>query len=69
MPAKAPASSVAFVADGIRASMRESDLRNIWHKAALGAESSTPVELQRALRTEFDFWGPIIRASGFTPEA
>lgn len=69
MPAKAPASLVALVADGIRASMREADLRGVWHKAALGAESSTPQELQRALRTEFDFWGPIIRASGFTPEA
>ena len=30
----------------------------------------TPLaELQAALRSEHDFWGPIVKASGFTPEA
>lgn len=69
MPAKAPATTIAVVAEGIRAALREPDVRNVWQKVALGAESSTPAELQRALRTEYDFWSPIIRASGFTPEA
>lgn len=69
MPAKAPAPVIASIAEGIRAALREPDVRDVWHKAALAAESSTPPELQRALRTEYDFWSPIIRASGFTPEA
>jgi hypothetical protein len=32
-------------------------------------EASTPAELQAWLRNEHDFWGPVVRASGFTPEA
>lgn len=69
MPAKTPAAVIASAADGIRAALREPDIREVWRKVALSAESSTPAELQRAQRTEHDFWGPIIRASGFTPEA
>jgi tripartite-type tricarboxylate transporter receptor subunit TctC len=69
MPAKTPAAVIASAAEGLQDALREPDVRDVWQKAALSAESSTPAELQRALRTEYDFWGPIIRESGFTPEA
>ena len=65
MPAKTPAATVQLTAEA----QREPEVQDIWHKAGLAAESSTPGELQQALRREHDFWGPIIRASGFTPEA
>ena len=69
MPAKTPAGVIASAAEGIHDALREPDVRDVWQKAALSAESSTPAALQRALRAEYDFWGPIIRESGFTPEA
>lgn len=68
MPAKTPAAAIASTAAGIHDALREPDVREVWQKVALSAESSTPAELQRALRTGYDFWGPIIRSSGFTPE-
>ena len=69
MPAKAPVALVATAADSLVAALREPDIRETWNKLGLGAEGSTSAELQRALRNEYDFWGPIIKASGFTPES
>ena len=39
------------------------------HKVAIAPEGTEASELLVALRKEHDFWGPIIKASGFTPEA
>ncbi|MFC5523542.1 tripartite tricarboxylate transporter substrate-binding protein [Polaromonas jejuensis] len=69
MPRNTPTQQVAAAAEALGAALKEPDTQEAWRKLGLSAESSTPVQLQRALRTEFDFWGPIIRASGFTPEA
>jgi tripartite-type tricarboxylate transporter receptor subunit TctC len=69
MPAKTSPAVIASAAGGIRAALQEPDVRDVWQKIALSAESSTPAQLQGALRAEYDFWGPILRASGFTPEA
>ncbi len=69
MPAKAPAAAIASASDAMRAALGEPEVQALWRKTGLHPDSSTPAELQRAMRTEHDFWGPIIRASGFTPEA
>ena len=69
MPARTPDDLIASAADVIRAALLEPDVRDLWQRIALSAESSTPAELRTALRTEHDFWGPVIRASGFSPEA
>ena len=69
MPARTPPAVVASAAEAIQSALREPDVRDVWQKGALYAESSSPAELQVTLRRDFDFWGPVIRASGFTPEA
>ena len=60
---------VSAAHQGIDAATREPGVRDAWQAIAMMAESSLPAELQSALRAEYDFWGTIIRASGFTPEA
>lgn len=69
MPRQAPTQLVTLAAVEIRAMLQEQEVRDIWAKMGLSPISSTPAELQRAMRKEHDLWGPIIRASGFTPEA
>lgn len=69
MPAKTSTATVAAASEGIRAALREPEVQELWRKTGLSAEGSTPADLHRALRSEHDFWGPIIRASGFTPDA
>jgi tripartite-type tricarboxylate transporter receptor subunit TctC len=69
MPAKTPASAIATAADAIRIAMHEPEVRHVLGSVAMSAEGSTPAELQHILRSEYDFWGPLIRASGFTAES
>lgn len=69
MPAKTASPVIDAASGSLSAVLREPEVREIWQKNALSAVSSTPGELRKALRTEHDFWGPIVRASGFTPEA
>lgn len=64
-----PADAAAAASEAIRALMLEPDVREAWTRTGLRPEASTPDALRAAQRAEHDFWGPIIRASGFTPEA
>ena len=69
MPARTPSTMVAAVADAWRATAQDADVREAFDRVGIRVEASTPAELQAALRSEHDFWGPIVKASGFTPEA
>ena len=69
MPRAAPAALAATVADEVRSMITEPEVRETWARIGLSTISSTPGELQAALRKEHDFWGPIIKASGFTAES
>ncbi|MEO6746743.1 MAG: tripartite tricarboxylate transporter substrate-binding protein [Caldimonas sp.] len=69
MPARTPAPAVAALADVWRAVAQDADVRETFERVGVRVEASTPAELQAALRSEHDFWGPVVKASGFTPEA
>lgn len=69
MPAKTPPGAIAAAAEAIRVSMRQPDVCRVLSAIAVSAEGSTPAELQHRLRSEYDFWGPLIHASGFTAES
>ncbi len=68
-PGRTPARVVQGVADTANAMLGEPEVRDAWARLGLLTTGSTPSELASALRAEHDFWGPIIKASGFTPEA
>ncbi len=57
------------LANQTRVLLAEPGVRETWSGLGLAATASTPAELRAALRKEHDFWGPIIQASGFTPDA
>jgi tripartite-type tricarboxylate transporter receptor subunit TctC len=65
----ASTTTVAIAANSIRAIAQEADLRETWEKVGLAVETSTPEQLREAMRTEYDFWGPLVKGSGFTPES
>lgn len=69
MPRHAPSALAATVAEEVRSMLMEAEARETWARIGLSTISSTPAELQAALRKEYDFWGPVIKASGFTPES
>ncbi|HWH73083.1 MAG TPA: tripartite tricarboxylate transporter substrate-binding protein, partial [Methylibium sp.] len=67
-PAQAAASLQDALAEEVRAMLMEADAREAWARLGLVATSSSPAEIRAALRKEYDFWGPLIKASSFTPE-
>jgi tripartite-type tricarboxylate transporter receptor subunit TctC len=69
MSSKSSPAAVTLAANAIRVALQEPELRGVWQRAALSVESSSPTELRSVHRAEYEFWGPIIKASGFTPEA
>jgi tripartite-type tricarboxylate transporter receptor subunit TctC len=69
MPARSSGATIAAAAEAIRAATLEADLRETWEKAGLAVETGTPAQLRDAMRAEHDFWGPLVKGSGFTPES
>jgi len=68
-PARTPSASVAAIAEAWRSAAQDADVRETFEKVGLRVEALAPADLQAALRREHDFWGPVVKASGFTPEA
>jgi tripartite-type tricarboxylate transporter receptor subunit TctC len=68
VPARTPTATVQAASDALRAVLREPDVRDAWERTGLLLESSTPDALRAAMRADYAFWGPLISASGFTPE-
>lgn len=68
-PAGAPPAVQEALSAQVRALLAEPDVHEAWARLGLANTASSTAEIRAALRTEHDFWGPIIRASGFTPEA
>lgn len=69
MPARTPAATVQAAADALRAVAQEPDVRDTFERTGLIAESNTPAQLLAAMRSEHEFWGPVVKSSGFTPES
>ncbi len=59
---------IARLAEQIQAASNEADVRETWAKTGLAVAVCTPDQLAASMRREHDFWGPIVKASGFTPE-
>lgn len=69
MPGRTPPVIVQATADALRAVLAEPEVRDTWERSSLHLESHSPAQLQAAMRQEHDFWGPVVKSSGFTPES
>jgi tripartite-type tricarboxylate transporter receptor subunit TctC len=67
MPSKTPAAVAARAADAVRAAVQQKDMEEKFAKFGMVNTGSTPAELARRLKADFDFWGPVVKSTGFTP--
>ena len=67
-PAKTPPATVARLSAIISEAVRNPDLRAKISAVGLDPTGTTPQELAAIQKRDYDFWGPIIAASGFKPE-
>ena len=68
-PARTPASVVSMASTVINAALSEPVVVDALAVMGLQARGSTPAEMARSHREEFDRWGPIIRKVGFKAES
>jgi tripartite-type tricarboxylate transporter receptor subunit TctC len=67
-PPKLSAASVNRYRDAIIASMGEADVKASFDKQGLLVKTSTPDELTRIARAEFDLWSGVVKSANIRPE-
>ncbi len=66
-PAKTPPAVAARAAQAVRGALAQPDLAENSAKFAIQPAPSTPEELARRLKADYDYWGPVVKSVGFTP--
>ncbi|PTT75359.1 hypothetical protein DBR42_29095 [Pelomonas sp. HMWF004] len=68
LPAKAPQAVVDKLADIARAAAREPAVIEALAKLGFEPLSLSPADYAKRLATERDYWGPVVKASGFSSD-
>ena len=66
-PARTPKDTVERLSTAIIEAIRSPDMRQKIDAMGLEPTGTTPAELARIHRSDYDKWGPVIKASGFKP--
>jgi tripartite-type tricarboxylate transporter receptor subunit TctC len=68
MPAKAPAAEVAQLNAAVRAALTTPEVREAFKKMNFKPRGESPDEFARLIRSDYEVWGPVVKATGFTVE-
>jgi tripartite-type tricarboxylate transporter receptor subunit TctC len=68
VPANTPAEAVNRLNAAIRAVVNSDVFKTALAKLSVDPAGETPKEFAQLVKSDFDRWGPIVQASGFTPE-
>jgi len=68
-PAKTPKETIDRLAAAINDGIRAADVREKLEAMGMEPTGLGPAELARIHKTDYDKWGPVIKASGFKPES
>ncbi len=68
VPAKTPPETVAKIGASIQEALRSPEVRERFAQVGVDLRSTTPAEMQAIVKSQFETWGPIVKASGFTAE-
>jgi tripartite-type tricarboxylate transporter receptor subunit TctC len=68
VPANTPAETVNHLNAAIRARVNSDVFKSGLAKLSVDPAGETPREFAQLVKSDFDRWGPIVQASGFTPE-
>ncbi|CAN7697725.1 tripartite tricarboxylate transporter substrate-binding protein [Bradyrhizobium sp. LjRoot220] len=68
VPAHTPAETVKRLNAAIRAAVSAGSFKTALARLSMDPAGETPQQFAQLVRSDFDRWGPIVRASGFAPE-
>jgi tripartite-type tricarboxylate transporter receptor subunit TctC len=67
VPARTPTGTVETLSSVLRAALQTREVQAGLANQSVDAGGLTPAEFARQIKADFDRWGPIVKASGFTP--
>lgn len=67
MPTGVPAPIVARASEAVRTLLALPDVAEVFAKSGMVPTPTTPAELASMIRAETEYWGPIIKSTGFKP--
>jgi tripartite-type tricarboxylate transporter receptor subunit TctC len=68
VPANTSAGTVNRLNEAIRAVVNTDAFKTALAKLSMDPAGETPTEFAQLIKSDFERWGPIVQASGFTPE-
>jgi tripartite-type tricarboxylate transporter receptor subunit TctC len=68
VPANTPVESVNRLNGAIRTVVNTTAFKTALAKLSIDAVSAAPTDFAQLIKSDFDRWGPIVLASGFSPE-
>jgi tripartite-type tricarboxylate transporter receptor subunit TctC len=67
VPARTPIGTVETLSTVLRAGLQAKEMQTGLAAQSVDAGGLTPADFARQVKADFDRWGPIVKASGFTP--
>jgi tripartite-type tricarboxylate transporter receptor subunit TctC len=67
VPARTPSGAVETLNSVLRAALQTKEIQAGLATQSVDAAGHTPADFARQIKADFDRWGPIVKASGFTP--
>lgn len=67
VPARTPSGTVDTLSSALRAALQTKEVQAGLANQSVDAGGLTPADFARQVKADFDRWGPIVKASGFTP--
>ena len=68
VPSKTPQDTVEKLGAALREALRSNEVRDRMAQVGVDLKSTTPAEMADIVRTQFNTWAPIVKASGFSAE-
>jgi tripartite-type tricarboxylate transporter receptor subunit TctC len=68
LPAKAPAETVDNLNNAIRKVLNKEEIKAAFSKISYEIAGASQAEFARLIKSDFERWGPIVKASGYKPE-
>jgi tripartite-type tricarboxylate transporter receptor subunit TctC len=67
VPARTPSGTVETLSSALRTTLQTKEVQAGLANQSVDVAGHTPADFARQIKADFDRWGPIVKASGFTP--
>jgi tripartite-type tricarboxylate transporter receptor subunit TctC len=68
LPAKTPTETVGNLNNAVREALTKEEIKAAFTKISYEIAAASGADFARLIKSDFERWGPIVKASGYKPE-